>query len=128
MPGSGNCACGNIAFTYTALCHCAGCQQWSGSAFSSNVAVPTTNFAVSKGTPKSWARLADVSGKEHRHFFCGDCGSSLYSQPEGMPGVTQIKSGNLHDTAIPIGVEIFATRRLGYVTPIVSANQAPEMP
>jgi hypothetical protein len=57
-----------------------------------------------------------------------DCGTSLYSQPEGMPGVTQIKSGSLVEPNIPITAEIFVTRRRDYVTPIAGAMQASEMP
>lgn len=37
----------------TALCHCMDCQKWSGSAFSSNVAVPTAQFSVTKGLPRN---------------------------------------------------------------------------
>ncbi|KAJ5110570.1 hypothetical protein N7532_001105 [Penicillium argentinense] len=134
MPGSGNCLCGSIAFEYTgepaltALCHCTACQQWGGSAFSSNVAVLTTNFAITKGTPKTWARTGDLSGKKHHLFFCGDCGTSIFSQPEGMPGVTQIKSGNMKNSNIPIMAEIFVTRRRDFVTAVAGSKQAPEMP
>lgn len=55
----------------TALCHCKGCQNWGGRAFSSNLGVPTTNFSITKGDPKDWVRSGDVSGKENRHLFCG---------------------------------------------------------
>lgn len=55
----------------TALCHCADCQKWSASAFSCNVIVPTSAFSILKGHPKSWSRIALVSGKPHAHFFCG---------------------------------------------------------
>ncbi|ODM17687.1 hypothetical protein SI65_06475 [Aspergillus cristatus] len=134
MPGSGICACGNVCFEYsgepvlTALCHCTECQRWSGSAFSSNVAVPTAHFSVTKGEPKCWTRLGVVTGKEHHHFFCGDCGTSLYSQPEAMAGVTQIKAGSLRETNIPIGAEIFVTRRQNYVSLVEGAQQATDMP
>lgn len=67
----------------TALCHCSDCQKWTGSAFSSNVVVPTTNFSIVKGTPKVWTRLGLVSGKEHLHFFCGgELNSGVTPEPE----------------------------------------------
>ncbi|GAD98202.1 predicted protein [Paecilomyces variotii No. 5] len=134
MPGSGTCACGNVAFTYsgdpalTVLCHCSDCRKWTGSAFSSNVAVPTANFSITKGKPKIWTRLGLVSGKEHPHFFCGDCGTNLYSQPGGMPGTTLIKAGSLSDDNIAIAAELFTTRRRNYITPVGSAQQAEQMP
>lgn len=56
-----------------------------------------------------------------------DCGTSLYSQPEGMPGITQIKTGSLQETNIPIAAEIFVTRRREYVSPVAGAIQASEM-
>lgn len=132
----------------SALCHCQGCQNWGGSAFSSNVGVPTTNFSITKGNPKNWVRTGDVSGKENRHFFCGgqpvptptshyneskilivtDCGSSLFSRPEVLEGITLIKSGCLDETNIPISLEMFVTRRCDYVAPVANAPQAPEMP
>ncbi|CEO60905.1 hypothetical protein PMG11_05373 [Penicillium brasilianum] len=134
MPGLGSCACGTVSFQYsgeptlTALCHCKGCQNWGGSAFSSNVGVPTTNFSLTKGEPKSWVRNGDVSGKENRHFFCGGCGSSLFSRPEALGEITLIKSGCLEETNILIALELFATRRRDYIVPVADAKQAPEMP
>ncbi|GAD95716.1 predicted protein [Paecilomyces variotii No. 5] len=134
MPGSGSCACGNITFKYdgepalTALCHCANCQKWTGSAFSSNVAVPTTALSIIKGIPKTWSRQGLTSGKEHLQFFCGDCGSALYSQPGGMAGTTLIKAGSLAENNISIAAELFTKDRRSYIQPIGSAAQAEKMP
>jgi hypothetical protein len=97
MP-SGGCVCGNIAYKYdgeyptqlynaallrlrpniwclvepavTAVCHCLDCQKWTGSGASANVGVPTSEFKITKGTPKRYTRPAD-SGKNHTQFFCG---------------------------------------------------------
>jgi hypothetical protein len=57
-----------------------------------------------------------------------DCGSSLFSQPQALGEITLIKSGCLEENNIPIGLELFVTRRRDYVVPIVDAKQAPEMP
>ncbi|KIX93353.1 uncharacterized protein Z520_10996 [Fonsecaea multimorphosa CBS 102226] len=112
----------------TALCHCTDCQKWAGSAFSTNVAVPTSNFSLTKGTPKAWQRLAVVSGKPNYHFFCGDCGSNLYAQPQGMAGLTLIKAGSLEQTNISIVAELFVTRRRDYISPVPGAQQLDQMP
>ncbi|KAJ5376153.1 hypothetical protein N7509_013039 [Penicillium cosmopolitanum] len=152
MPGSGNCACGSIAFTYNGE-HIPNLQEGkTKNIHQANLplrrfaTVPDVNSGVEAHFhPMSPFQLATLrSAKERPKVGLAlqmyleksivtssvevNCGSSLYSQPEGMPGVTQIKSGNLHDTEIPIGVEIFSTRRLNYVTPISSAKQTPEMP
>lgn len=57
-----------------------------------------------------------------------DCGSSLFSRPEVLEGITLIKSGCLDETNIPISLEMFVTRRCGYVAPVANAAQVPEMP
>ncbi|KAJ5168831.1 uncharacterized protein N7482_004425 [Penicillium canariense] len=56
-------------------------------------------------------------------LIAAECGTSLYSQPESMPGVTQIKTGSLEETNIPIAVELFVTRRRDYVSPVENAKQ-----
>lgn len=51
----GSCRCGAVRIRATAppmltmACHCTGCQKMTGSAFSTNVAIPTDAFAVVKG-------------------------------------------------------------------------------
>lgn len=66
---------------------------------------------------------------EEKHILImSDCGSSLYSQPVALAGVTQIKSGNLQRNVLPIMAEIFVSRRQDFVTAIEGTKQAPGMP
>ncbi|KAG9235934.1 DUF636 domain protein [Amylocarpus encephaloides] len=131
---SGSCLCGAINFNYTgepaltALCHCTDCQKWTGSAYTSNVAVPSTAFSITKGKPKKYD-MKGSSGKSYPHYFCGDCGSSLYGEPEFMPGVTLVKAGTLDNGAaeIEVGVELYNKSRVGYTKPIDGAKQAETM-
>lgn len=93
------------------------------------MAVPTDAFSIMKGTPKSFVRLG-ASGKDHAHFFCDNCGSSLYSQPDVMPGTTLIKAGGLSGPASdisPVGVEFYIKDRPSYARPISEAKQARTM-
>jgi hypothetical protein len=46
-----------------ALCHCADCRKISGGNYSNNIVVPSQNFKVVSGTPKTISKIAD-SGKE----------------------------------------------------------------
>jgi len=134
MP-TGSCMCGDISYEYTgepavtALCHCSDCQKWSGGGTQSMVGVPSSAFNVTKGTPKSFTTIGADSGKEHARFFCGNCGSSLYSQPASMPGVTIIRAGGLDNGAseIPIAVEFFSPNRRGFVHAVEGAQQAKTM-
>jgi hypothetical protein len=108
----------------TALCHCTDCQKWSGAAYTANVVVPRTEFKVTKGTPKTYDAKGD-SGKINKHFFCGNCGSSLYTELEIMPDVTCVKSGGLDGGATnhPIAVEFYTKDRLDYAKAVEGANQ-----
>ena len=132
---SGSCVCGNITYQYTgapalkAICHCLDCQHWSGSSGISNVAVPTSAFSITKGTPKAYTRTA-ASGMDHALFFCDNCGSSLYSQPTSMAGTTLIKAGCLDGKASdisPVAIEFFTKDRPAYELPILGAQQAKTM-
>jgi len=61
----------------------------------------------------------------NKHFFCGTCGSGLYTELEVMPDVTCVKSGGLDGGAAnhPIKVEFYTKDRLGYSKPVEGAEQ-----
>ncbi|KAJ9662628.1 hypothetical protein H2198_001300 [Neophaeococcomyces mojaviensis] len=132
MVTTGSCLCGDIKYEYTgdpavtALCHCTDCQKWTGAAYTSNAVVPRTNFRVTSGTPKTWDVKGD-SGKINKHFFCGQCGSSLYTELEVMPDVTCVKSGGLDGGAAnlggKIGVEFYTKDRVSYLHDLADAKQ-----
>lgn len=91
--------------------------------------VPRGNFKVTKG--QSALKTYDAtgaSGKINKHFFCGTCGSSLWTELEIMPDVTCVKSGSLDGGAAdhPINVEFYTKDRLAYTKPIDGADQKPE--
>ncbi|KAL7949434.1 Mss4-like protein [Trichoderma barbatum] len=134
MALTGSCMCGEVTYasssqpTVTALCHCIDCQKWSGAAYTSNAVVPEASFQVTKGEPKFYDAVGD-SGKINRHFFCGNCGSSLYGKLDVMPGDIVIKTGGLDNGAAnmeKIAVEFYCERRLGYVSAQEGANQVPK--
>lgn len=103
-------------------------KQWTGGAFTSNAVVPRTSFSVTKGSPKTWDVRGD-SGKINKHFFCGNCGSSLYTELEVMPDMTCVKAGSLDGGAASlgnkIGVEFYTKDRVGYLTAADGAKQEP---
>ncbi|KAJ5998645.1 Glutathione-dependent formaldehyde-activating enzyme/centromere protein V [Penicillium sp. IBT 35674x] len=134
MTLTGSCMCGAIHYTaevdkYTAaLCHCTDCQKWSGGAFTSNAVVPRKSVKVTKGTPKSYDAIGD-SGKVNKHFFCPDCGSSLYTELEIMPDMTCIKAGGLDNKEAhmngKIDVEFYVKDRPSYLAAVEGAKQEP---
>lgn len=93
-----------------AFCNCKDCQRWGGAPGMANVVVPRETFKVTEGKsdlvtgiegcmsaneaksgePKTFDTVGG-SGKINKHFFCGDCGSSLYCELEVMEDKTAIK-------------------------------------
>ena len=84
MHVDGSCHCGKIAFeaevdpATVAVCHCADCQNLTGSAFRANVPAPAATFRILRGEPKTYVKTAD-SGARRAHAFCPDCGTPIYA-------------------------------------------------
>jgi hypothetical protein len=73
-------------------CHCTGCQRMTGSAFSLSAAYPSNTFSVMKGEP--------VIGGLHgatRHFFCPYCMSWIFTRPEGLDWLVNVRATMLDD-------------------------------
>ena len=75
----------------TAVCHCTHCQKTSGGAGSVNAVLPRTALKVT-GTPKRYAAKAD-SGRTLMRYFCGECGSPIYSHRETTPETVVVRAG-----------------------------------
>ena len=99
---NGSCLCGAIRFTISQpvtelrACHCRNCQKASGAAGSVNAVVPSAAFKVTKGSPKRYTAVAD-SGRTLHRYFCGDCGSPIYSQRELTPETVVVRAGTFDD-------------------------------
>jgi hypothetical protein len=104
LPLTGGCCCGAVRYEIRAAptavyrCHCTDCQRQSGSAYAMSMFVPRGSVALTAGTPRAWHRRAD-SGRYMQCFFCPECGTRLYNEPEARPEVTVIKPGTLDDTS-----------------------------
>ncbi|BAE58651.1 DUF636 domain protein [Aspergillus flavus] len=132
MTLAGSCMCGAIAYTsdseplVKALCHCVDCQKWTGGPFTSNVIVPRDSFKVTKGEP-SFYDVTGASGKNNRHFFCGKCGSSLFTELELMADKTVIKAGTLDggeaNLRNKVDVEFYTKDRVSYLCAVQGAKQ-----
>jgi hypothetical protein len=99
----GGCLCGAVRYradveqARAMNCYCRDCQRATGSACASFVAVPDPSLARS-GPLRAYRKPGD-SGRWVERFFCGDCGSQLWSAVESMPGVLFVKLGTLDDTS-----------------------------
>ncbi|RKK06670.1 hypothetical protein BFJ68_g17531 [Fusarium oxysporum] len=132
MALTGSCMCGEVTYQstsqpeVTALCHCTDCQKWTGGAFTANAVVPEESFSVVRGSPK-YCDVAGASGKNNRHFFCPNCGSSLYTRLDLMQGKIVIKAGGLDNGLASlggkIGVEFYCKDRVAYMPAVHDATQ-----
>ena len=105
---TGSCLCRAIRYEVTVPiaelrhCHCADCQKASGAGGSVNAMIPSSGFRITQGTPKRFTKTAD-SGRTLHRFFCGDCGSPLFSRREILPEITSLRIGTL-DSAPPMKI------------------------
>lgn len=94
----GSCLCGAIRYAVHAdvtelrACHCTSCQKISGAGGTVNAIVPAKDFSIVQGTPKRYTKTAD-SGRILHRYFCGDCGSGIYSQREVTPERVVVRAG-----------------------------------
>ena len=105
---TGSCLCRAIRYevrgpiTELRACHCKDCQKASGTNGSVNAMIPTSAFTITQGTPKRYSVVA-ASGRTLHRFFCGECGSPLFSRRETVPETTSVRIGTL-DSAPPMKV------------------------
>jgi hypothetical protein len=103
MTRTGGCACGAVRFETRAphiavgACHCTDCQKASGGGPNYVVLVPRAAFHVTKGQARAFAKTGD-SGREALRYFCPDCGTPLWSEPQGQP-FNPVKLGAFDDSS-----------------------------
>ncbi|KZW01000.1 hypothetical protein EXIGLDRAFT_745380 [Exidia glandulosa HHB12029] len=97
----GECYCGEVTFTVdetsrdAALCHCITCQH-IGSACSFNLVSQFDKITVTSDVkPKSYNDTKTKSGNPIVRYFCGNCGSTVFSVPVG--GGAFVKVGALKE-------------------------------
>lgn len=88
MNIEGACHCGKISFSaevdpeQVIICHCTDCQTLSGSAYRTVAPAMEGTFRLLSGDPKIYVKTAE-SGARRAQAFCPDCGTPVYSAPEG---------------------------------------------
>jgi hypothetical protein len=100
MPLTGGCGCGAVRFEVTAplvsanYCHCTRCQRRSGTAASANARVQPGSFRILSGQDslRAWR---PAGGFEK--WFCGDCGSALFSRHPQDPEQVSVRLGTFNE-------------------------------
>jgi hypothetical protein len=133
-PLTGGCMCGAIRYTISVpitelrACHCTNCQKGSGTAGSVNAVIPAAAFKLTQGTLKRYDSLAD-SGRTLYRFFCGDCGSPIYSQRATALDTLVVRAGSLDETGdmkITANIWTRSARPWAYIDP--ASKQLPGQP
>jgi hypothetical protein len=98
----GGCLCGAVRYTseaepvLTAVCHCAGCQKQTSSAFSILVAVPKGTLRLEGRDLAAYEGVGET-GQPVTRRFCPECGSPVVSYVSAAPDLEWIKAGTLDD-------------------------------
>ena len=133
----GGCLCGAVRYSSEAeplmqvICHCKTCQKNSGSAFSMNVAVPQDSLVVEgEGDPlRRYEDRSGASGQPFYRYYCGECGSHLYSHGAAYGAIAFIKAGTLDDaTWLAPSAHIWVAEKLPWVDIPAGASQSPGNP
>ncbi|MDI7864790.1 GFA family protein [Rhizobiaceae bacterium n13] len=88
MHVTGRCHCGHV--TYEAeidaagvgICHCTDCQKLTGSPFRVTAPAPQNAIKLTGAQPKLYRKVAE-NGHYRLQYFCGECGSPLFTAGEG---------------------------------------------
>lgn len=134
IPLAGSCLCGAIRYTVNApvselrACHCTHCQKTSGTGGSVNAVVPSSAFNITQGTPKRYDAKAE-SGRTLHRYFCGDCGSPIYSQRATNAEVVVVRAGgfdNAEGMTIAANIWTRSARPWAHIDP--ESKQLPGQP
>lgn len=101
---TGGCLCGKVRYEASAepifqgVCHCKDCQRATGSAFEAVIAIPDASLSV-RGQTKGHPVKGESGGMVTRNF-CPECGSTLFTRADALPGMVLLLTGPLDDSSV----------------------------
>jgi hypothetical protein len=111
FPLTGSCGCGVVRFEVSApllsanYCHCTRCQRRSGTAASANARPEPGSFRLVSGEESLRAWRPERGWEK---WFCGECGSAVFSRHPHDPDRMSIRMGAFDsDPGIRPGVRQF---------------------
>jgi hypothetical protein len=117
LPLTGGCNCGAVRFELHALpmgssyCHCRRCQRRTGTAASANASAAPGSFRIVAG--EQIVRVWRPAGGSEK-WFCGNCGSALFSRTPGDPDRIGVRMGAFDDDP---GIRPTARQFVAYAAP-----------
>jgi len=87
-----------------------------------DAAVKATGKTLTFGKP-------GASGQIVERTFCANCGTTVFSRPRAMPGMTMLRAGTLDNPSqVAPAMSIYASRAQAWDQPNSSIPAFPEMP
>src|SRR5437763_13628775 len=96
FPLVGGCGCGAVRFEVTEplagalYCHCTRCQRRTGTAAGASASPTPGSFRIVQGEDRLRAWKPDDGWEK---WFCGECGSALFSRGPGNPDRIGVRLG-----------------------------------
>jgi hypothetical protein len=93
---TGGCGCGAVRFEIAEplvsarYCHCTRCQRRTGTAASASAAVVPGSFRIVQGEDRMRAWKPEGGAEK---WFCGDCGSALFTRDPEDPERVGVRLG-----------------------------------
>jgi hypothetical protein len=100
FPITGTCGCGAVSFEIaepfvsSVYCHCTRCQRRTGTGSSVNARAKAQSFRILTGDDRVQSWKPDTGAEK---FFCGDCGSALFSRNPSDSEHVGVRLGTLDD-------------------------------
>ncbi len=100
------CSCGQLRLACEgepvriSMCHCLECQRRTGAVFSNQAWFERQQVTAITGNSTEYKRLAD-SGRSVTFQFCPVCGSTVYWEAEGFPGLLAVGVGSFANPDFP---------------------------
>jgi len=133
MSLSGTCLCGAVRYetsaepVFSGHCYCADCQKETGGGHVTIAAVPDASLKIT-GATSTFSKLGG-SGQAIERSFCPKCGSTLFSRPRVMAGMTMLRAGTLDNPSqITPRMSIYTSRAQSWDQPNANIPGFPEMP
>jgi hypothetical protein len=109
------------------MCHCLECQRRTGAVFGNQAWFNRQQITSIVGISTEFKRVAD-SGNSVTFRFCAVCGSTVYREAEGFPGLIAVAVGSFADPAFPAPAHSVCERRrhhwveAAFGTPVEHSN------
>jgi len=113
------------------ICNCGDCHKFTASMFASNFTVLTDHFTYTRGRDNITIYTQSETiktGNTMSNFFCKTCGTLMYREGTGFPGMSILRIGtvddfSLHETKLKPRHEIFKEDRVCWLTGAVGVIQ-----